>query len=93
MLILAKFITVYQRIKVAIVAANISMNATMGIIGLVALAIGGLIILMNSWKQSNEDVAKAAEERLNIALEESAKKFDAVREAEERAGEVSCKMS
>lgn len=87
LLMVSKVITAINNIKTAITNMNASITASSGVIGVVILAITTLITLFVSWKQHAEEVAKAANERLNKSLDESEARIRKNIEAEKGLGE------
>ena len=86
-MIVGKFISAYNTLKTAVVTANASMNASMGVIGLIVIAITAFIAIISKLKQQQEEYAKAAEERFDKAMQESAEKVNGLKDAEEKAEE------
>lgn len=83
LLLISKFMMAYNALKASVVAANTSMNASLGVIGLVAIAVAGLITLFAALKTQQEEIAKAAEERVNKRMEETRQRVLELKEAQE----------
>lgn len=97
LLMVSKVITAINAVKLAITEMNASITASSGIIGLIILAVTALIALFVSWKQHAEEVAKAADERLNKSLDESEarirKNIEAERELTEGTQSLTDKLN